>query len=658
MEGASSERCVFPDPDVIGVSSSEFLRLSMCGICGIFDRSGSPVDGRILERMTRILAHRGPDGEGFLVDGEVGLGHRRLSIIDVEGGAQPISNENGELQVILNGEIYNFIELRKELEAAGHKFKTRSDTEVIVHAYEQWGKNCVRRLNGMFAFALWNSIQHELFLARDHLGIKPLYYSELGKRIFFASEIKALLQEPKIPREVDVEALAELFTFRYVPAPKTLFKGIFKLPPGHLMYITRKSMTIERFWNWVPHHRTNWREGELIEEYQMLLEDAIRLQLRSDVPLGLFLSSGIDSGTLLAVMSKYASGPVQAVTIGFEGGEKTNEVADAQRLAKMFGADHDFMMVAPEDYLNYYERYLWDLEEPVGHEAAGAFYFLAKLMSAHVKVALSGQGADEPWAGYARYLGVKLSGYYSQLPAIVTGPLAKLVSSVPGRFERLKRGVLSLSEPDILTRFAKVYSFFSAEMKRQVFKGALMEQLIGDEHRSKQALSHLQNDVKHLDPVTQMLYIDTRANLPEDLLMVGDKTSMANSLEARVPFLDYRLIEFIESLPVKLKLRGLSGKYLHKKALEKWLPKEVIYRKKKGFDNPIEDWLRTRMRAFVEEYLLAPDSGTALYFDLSYVRQMLDRDRDGKDQLRRHIYLLLSFELWHRTFIKVGGPTS
>jgi len=624
----------------------------MCGICGIFDRSGKSIDPELLDRMTAIIRHRGPDGEGRLVDGQVGLGHRRLSIIDVQGGAQPIGNEDGTLQIVFNGEIYNFVELRKELEAGGHRFKTRSDTEVIIHAYEQWGRDCVCRFNGMFAFALWDSRRREVFLARDHLGIKPLYYIDVNGRVLFASEIKALLQDPDCPREVDIEALAELFTFRYVPSPKTLFKGIRKLPPAHRMTISARGIEVERFWEWVPRLRENYDETELIEKYQALLEDAVRLQLRSDVPLGLFLSSGIDSGALLAIMSKYSSGPVQAFTIGFEGGEKTNEVEDAKALATMFGADHHFMMVAPEDYLKYYENYLWDLEEPVGNETAAAFYFVSKITSQKVKVALTGQGADEPWAGYHRYIGAKLSAVYSRMPKIVTYPIAGLVTRIPGRFERLKRGALSLAEPDMLTRFAKVYSFFSQDMKRQLFKGPMAAQIADDAHRSRQALSRLQKDVNHLDPLTQMLYIDTRANLPDDLLMVADKTSMANSLEARVPFLDYRLVEFVESLSPKLKLNGLTGKYLHKKALEKWLPKNLVHRRKKGFANPIEHWFRTRMRPFVEEYLLTPNAAVARFCDQTYIRRMLDLDRLGREQFRRHIYLLVSFEMWHRTFIR------
>ena len=623
----------------------------MCGICGIFDFTGNLIDREIIRRMKSAIVHRGPDGEGEFFDKEVGLGHRRLSIIDVGGGGQPIGNEDGSIQVVFNGEIFNFIELRQELRKYGHQFRTHSDTEVIVHAYEQWGISCVKRFNGMFAFALWDEHNRELFIARDHLGIKPLYYVTIGNQFLFASEIKALLQHLDCPREADLDSLAELFTFRYVPSPKTLFKNIMKLPPAHTLVVSRAGIRVERFWNWTPCERKKFKEAELIEEYQNLLEDAVKLQLRSDVPLGLFLSSGVDSGMLLAIMSKCTNKPVQTFTIGFEGGEKTNEVEDAKQLAQMFGADHHFQMLGPDDYTKYYERYMRDLEEPVGNETAAAFYFVSKLTSQYVKVALTGQGADEPWAGYDRYKGVKLSNLYSRLPGLVTNNLATLIKLIPGRFERLKRGGVSLCEPDVLTRFTKIYSFFSAEMKEQLYTGTLKHAFEADHYGTRYALSRLQHDVKYLDPLAQILYIDTRANLPDDLLMVGDKTSMANSLESRVPFLDYRLVEFIERLTSSLKLNGFNGKYLHKKAAQKWLPKNVIHRKKKGFDNPIEHWFRSGMKSYVEDCLLSSNSATAGYFNQDYIRRILKLDNEGKEQYRRQIYLLVSFELWHRTFI-------
>lgn len=624
----------------------------MCGICGIFDLSSQPVDRDLLNRMMAIIRHRGPDGEGQLIDHEIGLGHRRLSIIDVGGGAQPIGNEDGRIQIVFNGEIYNFIELRDQLENAGHHFKTHSDTEVIVHAYEQWGTACVSRFNGMFAFAIWDKNKRELFLARDHLGIKPLYYTQIGQQLLFASEIKSLLQHPACPRETDINALAELFTFRYVPSPKTLFSSIMKLPPGHLMIARQGSFKIERFWNWVPQVRATWNEADLIEEYQTLLEDAVRIQLRSDVPLGLFLSSGVDSGVLLAIMSKYSSTPVHAFTIGFHGGGAANEVDDAKDMARMFGADHHYQMIGPDDYMKHYERYMWDIEEPVGNETAAAFYFVSRITATKVKVALSGQGADEPWAGYDRHRGAKLSGLYSQMPRFATSGFASLVKALPGRIERLKRGVGSLAEPDMLTRLAKIYSFFNADMKEKLYKGALKANFDRDNYGTRTALSRLQSDVQHLDPLTQMLYVDTRANLPDDLLMVGDKTSMACSIEGRVPFLDYRLVEFVESLPPALRLKGLTGKYLHKKACLKWLPKEIVYRKKKGFANPVDQWFRVKMRPFVEDCLLSPKSSLSNYFDQKYIKQILDLDREGREPYRRHIYLLVSLELWHRQFIR------
>ena len=624
----------------------------MCGICGIFDLKGGNVDRNLLGRMIASMEHRGPDGAGEMIDREVGLGHRRLSIIDLEGGAQPLGNENETVKVVFNGEIYNFIELRDVLEAAGHQFKTRSDTEVIVHAYEQWGIDCVRRFNGMFAFALWDGERRKLFLARDHLGIKPLYYATVGSQLLFASEIKSLLQHPQCVRAVNMEALAEYCTFRYVPSPKTLFDKIMKLSPAHLMTVSSAGIKSERYWNSVPRPQKTRTEAEYIEEYQYLLEDAVRLQMRSDVPVGLFLSSGVDSGALLAIMSKYASGEVQAFTIGFEGGERSSEVGDARAVASQFGARHFVETLTPEDYVSYYERYMLDIEEPVGNETAAAFYFVARLARKRVKVALTGQGADEPWAGYDRYKGAKISALYSRLPKGFTDSVAFLVARMPGRMERLKRGVSSLGERDMLTRLMKVYSFFSTDMKAQLYRGALKTDFAADVYGTRWALSRLQSDVTDLDPLSQMLYIDTRANLPDDLLMVSDKTSMANSLESRVPFLDYRLVEFVENLPPNLKLNGFNGKYLHKIAIKKWLSKKAVHRKKKGFANPIEDWFRVKMRRFVEDCLLSADSSMALYFDQKCIGQMLKRDREGQEQYRRHIYLLVSLELWHRAFMR------
>lgn len=621
----------------------------MCGICGVFDSDGRPVDRSLVERMKSTLQHRGPDGDGSYVAEGVGLGHRRLSIIDLEGGSQPVTNEDGTLILIFNGEIYNFVELREELEKAGHIFKTRSDTEVIVHAYEQWGLDCVIRFNGIFAFALWDRNLKRLFLARDHLGVKPLYHTALGKRFLFASEIKALLADPDCPREVDLKALSQLFTLRYVASPDTLFRDIKKLPPAHWMTVDRNGTRIERFWNWTP-QKLEGSEESFVERYQELVEDAVRLQMRSDVPVGLFLSSGVDSGALLAIMSKYSSRPIHTFTIGFENGEATNETKDARALAERFGADHDEMVIGPTDYERYYERYMMDLEEPVGNETAAAFYFVSLIASRKVKVALTGQGADEPWAGYHRHIGVQLSKLYSRLPFFLTENVAKLVGKI-AKNERLKRGVLSLNEPDVLTRFVKIYSFYSDDMKARLFQDWIKEDISSNGQEAKRVLRRLQSDVEDLDALTQMLYIDTRANLPDDLLMVSDKTSMANSLESRVPFLDYRLVEFVESLPLHLRLRNFRGKYLHKKAMEKWLPKELVYRKKKGFANPIDQWLRGKLRGYVGDCLLSENAAVHRYFDRNYIQELVRQHEENRQDYMRHLYLLISFEMWHRNFL-------
>lgn len=623
----------------------------MCGICGVFDFRGRPADPVLVQQMNRILRHRGPDGSGTYVCGEIGLGHRRLSIIDLDGGAQPITNEDSTLQIIFNGEIYNFIELREELEKYGHVFKTHTDTEVVLHGYEQWGTDCFSRFNGIFAFALWDANRRELLLARDHLGVKPLYYAQLNGRLIFASEIKALLADPECPRAVDLVSLSQLFTLRYVPSPRTMFEGIQKLPPAHFAKVSAGGMQIRRYWTWTPRLQVRPKLPELVEIYQGLVEDAVRLQMRSDVPVGLFLSSGVDSGALLAIMSKYAGRRVHTFTLGFEGGECSNETDDARDLARRFGADHSDMIVGPADYRKYYERYLWDLEEPVGNETAAAFYFVSLIAGRQVKVALSGQGADEPWAGYYRYIGVKVSSLYSRLPRWFTQGSLRLMVEKLACNERLRRGVASLDEPDVLNRFVKIHSFYSSSMKAQLFQPWVKQCLTVDGLEARRALQRLHDDVSSLDLLTQILYLDTRSNLPDDLLMVADKTAMANSLEVRVPYLDYRLIEFVESLPSGLKLHGLRGKYLHKKALEKWLPHQIVYRKKKGFANPVDRWLRGGMRQFAADCLLSSDTATAAYFDRNYIRRLIIDHANGRHDYLRHIYLLISFELWHRQFI-------
>jgi asparagine synthase (glutamine-hydrolysing) len=417
------------------------------------------------------------------------------------------------------------------------------------------------------------------------------------------------------------------------------------------MHVDSDAVKLRNYWTWTAKVREHCNESDLIEKYQDLVEDAVRLQVRSDVPVGLFLSSGVDSASLLSMMRRHNNGSIHTFTLGFEGGEASNETADARRLALRYGSDHTEMIVGAGDYQAYYHRYLMDLEEPVGNETAAAFYFVSRMASDKVKVALTGQGADEPWAGYPRYVGAALSSAYSRMPRALTDNLLRplILRTVKG--ERWRRAVGSLSEPDMLSRFVKIYSFYSTDMKSHLFRPWLLDHISTNGVEAEKALFSLQQNVKDLDPVNQMTSIDTRANLPDDLLMVADKTSMANSLEARVPFLDRRLVEFAESLPSHLKLRHLKGKYLHKKAAEKWVPNDVVYRKKKGFANPVDEWLRQQMKCFVGDCLLSEHSAAARYFDRGYMKSLVDDHESGRQNHLRHIYLLISFELWHRQFL-------
>ena len=394
-------------------------------------------------------------------------------------------------------------------------------------------------------------------------------------------------------------------------------------------------------------------KDELIDRYSQLLESAIKLQMRSDVPVGLFLSSGVDSSALLALMRQHTSSPVYTFTIGFEGGIDTNETADAAKIARHYGAEHDELIIKPVDYLEYFSRYLNDIEEPLANESAAAFHFVSKLAAKKVKVVLTGQGVDEPWAGYHRYIGLKLSQLYSHLPqTLTTGVLPGISKLFLGNNERVKRGTESLFERDVRSRIVKVYSFFSDSMRESLLLPWVKDEILSKSHDPRETIAWLDNDVQHADPLTRMLYIDTRLSLCDDLLMVADKTGMANSIEVRVPYLDIRIIKFVEQLRPEFKLHHFTGKYLHKKTLQRWVPKEIVWAKKKGFENPITKWLKNEMRGYVKDMLLGSSSMLPCYFDKKVLRGLVDEHISGKRQNMRHLYLLLSFSLWHKTFIK------
>ena len=619
----------------------------MCGICGIFHyRRDEDVPRPLVQAMATSIRHRGPDDEGFHFDGRLGFGFRRLSIIDLETGHQPLANEDDTRWVMLNGEIYNYRELRRELEGVGHRFRTRTDTETIVHGYEEWGAAVTSRLNGIFGFALWDAPTASLLLARDHLGVKPLYYYDDGSRLLFGSEIKAILQDDRVPREIDLESLAIFLALGFVPSPRTLFQGIRKLPPGHRLQVDGRGVRLERYWHTVPQIRAI-PEAEAVEEYARRFRLAVERQMVSDVPVGSLLSGGVDSAMVTAVMQELSPQPVSTFSIGFEEPGDWNELEEAAASARLLGTDHQDLRISARDYVDFFPESLWHLEEPVLSQSTFAFYFLTRMARCNVKVVLTGQGADEPLAGYDRYRGEKLAG---SLGWLAGSPMSRrLVAALP-RAEKLRRAAQSLGERDPLLRFASIHALFSADDTQKLLRPQLASALAGFD--PTQPIRAWQQDVQHLDGLSQLLYIDTRLSLPDDLLFYGDKLSMANSLEARVPILDYELVEFIETLPPALKLRGLTGKYVHKQAARRWLPEHVIRRPKKGFATPVDGWFQSALDGFVRETLLGSDSACREYFEPAAVAALLDEHRERKRDHRRRIFALLSFEVWHRRFLR------
>ena len=626
----------------------------MCGICGIYNYgSGEPASRELVESMAASIRHRGPDDDGFHFDGPLALGFRRLSIIDLTTGHQPITNEDHTRWITLNGEIYNYRDLRAELQAAGHTFRTQSDTETLVHGHEQWGADVTNHLNGMFGFALWDAPRHELLLARDHLGIKPLYYYDDGRRILWGSEIKAILQDESVPRDIDSEGLAIFLAYGYVPSPRTLFKGIRKVPPGWRLRVTRQGARLERYWRSIPAVQRDIGEAEATNEYARLLRQAVERQMVSDVPVGVLLSGGVDSGVVTAIMSELSPQPVKTFSVGFEEEGDWNELDDAAHTSGLFHTEHHPLRISARDYTDFFAESFWYLEEPVLSTSTFAFYYLSKLAREHVKVVLTGQGADEPLAGYDRYRGEKLA---ASLGWLAGSPLSRrLVGALP-RAEKLKRAARSLSERDPVTRFAEIHLLFPEADRRALLRPEVARMLHGFDIRGP--FRPLQSEVSHLDPLAQLLYADTRLSLPDDLLMYGDKMSMANSLEARVPLLDLDLVEFIESLPVSLKLRGMTGKYVHKRACERWLPVSTVRRRKKGFATPVDVWFQKSLDGFVRDTILAPGAACGEYFDPAFIGRMLDEHGARRRDHRRRIFALLSFELWHRRFMRSPVATA
>ena len=624
----------------------------MCGFAGFVTRDPSSEPDAVLRRMTGVLQHRGPDAEGFHRDAFAALGHRRLSIIDLGAGLQPMSNEDGSLWLIYNGEIFNHADLRPELERAGHRYHTHCDTETILHAYEQYGPACLSRFRGMFACALWDQNRRTLFCARDRLGKKPFYYYWDGRLFAFASEIKALLEHPAISPAFEESLLSEYLHFGYTSGDRTLFSRIRKLMPGHYLVLTPESLSIERYWE-VPLGPAETRTDEefWIAECRRRLEETVRMRLMSDVPLGMFLSGGVDSSAITALMKRMVDGPVQTFAVGYpESG--FSELGYARQVARSIGTEHEEVVVGMEDFFNALPRLIWHEDEPIAWPSSISLYFVSRLASRKVKVVLTGEGSDELFGGYARYpfylWNRRWIERYRHLPAglrnflrariagsdLLTGSMRrKLQHSFLGRGETLEELYLD-----------NFYAAFPlSEQLRLLSSPAALAQATYD--------SFLEYwNAADASLLARMLYADQKTYLVE-LLMKQDQMSMAASIESRVPFLDHPFVEFAATIPENLKIRNGTGKYILKRAVEDLLPHEIIYRKKMGFPTPLPYWLRDARAEAILSLLRDRNGLLAPYLDANARESLLARHQAGLEDATDRIWRLVNLQLWGEIFL-------
>ena len=649
----------------------------MCGICGEIDFSKQEIGMETLRRMCDVIAHRGPDDEGMVLirrnqyceinsyhslpawtDGaEVALGHRRLSIIDLSAaGHQPMCNEDKSIWIVFNGEIYNFQEIREGLEKKGHSFKSKSDTEVILHAYEEWDVECLQYFRGMFAFAIWDSNLQRLFLARDRLGKKPLVYFCRNGRFAFASEIKALLQIPWVEQNVNSVALHHYLTYQYVPSPDTIFEGIEKIPPAHyLLYDRDRSPKIERYWrlNFNAGSRTYADMKELENRIRAELEESVKLRMISDVPLGAFLSGGVDSSLIVGIMAKLSGKPVKTFSIGFEEKE-FDELSYARIVAKHFGTEHHEFIVKP-DAIEILPKLVWHYNEPFADPSAIPTYYVANMTKDFVKVVLTGDAGDENFAGYPRYLRSKWVALFTKIPGRVRREFMpeflRIFSSFHWREKTLNRLAdfiekLSTNQP---RNYAEQIKFFNAEEKEDIYNEQFSKEL---EHiDSVDYIVAKSEGVGTDDLIDKLLYIDINSYLPEDLLVKVDIATMANSLEARVPFLDHKFMELVAGIPSKLKLRGSMSKFILKEAFADFLPQVILKRKKKGFGVPVSRWFRNELRDYTYEILLDSRTLNRGYFKREGIERLLSDHNSLRYDHSAKIWALLVLEMWFRIFM-------
>lgn len=622
----------------------------MCGICGIheFNRR-EPFPEELIRGMNDTIVHRGPDDEGIYTGEGVSFGFRRLSIIDVSGGHQPIANEDGSLWVMLNGEIYNYPELRKSLESRGHRFSTRSDTETIVHLYEEYGEGCFEQLRGMFAIALWDSRNRKLLLARDRLGKKPLYYFADDQRIVFGSELKALLPSGVVNREMNPEALADYFSFGYIPAPKTIYRAVRKLMPGHYLVASAAELKEVCYWDLRFDRVESKDEEEWCEILRHELCEATRIRLMSEVPLGAFLSGGVDSSAVVANMSRLLQRPVATCSIGFDE-EEYNEADSARRVGNFFHTEHHEEVVKP-NALDIMDKLVWHYDEPFADSSAIPTYYVSRIARRHVTVALGGDGGDETFAGYRRYYFDKLENDMRRhVPEVlrtnVFGPLGRAYPPLAWapRVFRAKATFESLSRSPLAGYFNSISIFRPAD-KQRLFTREFQDRLAG--YDSLSVLQHYYDRAGTDDLLSRIQYVDTKTYLPDDILAKVDRASMAVSLEVRAPLLDHKLMERAATIPSSLKLRGRTGKYIFKKAIAKQVPAEVLERRKQGFAVPLNRWFRNELRDLTHEVLFGTEDGI---LDKAFLRKIWEQHQRNTYDRSSHLWATLMYRKWRMMF--------
>ena len=633
----------------------------MCGIVGklYFDREHRVSEAE-LQTMADTIAHRGPDGEAVWTDGNVGLGHRRLAIIDLRAiAAQPMSNEDGSVWITFNGEIYNFKQLREDLEAKGHVFRTNSDTEAIVHAWEEYGRACVERLRGMFAFAIWDARRRTLFLARDRVGKKPLFYFAGSDRFLFASEIKAILSDPHVPVEPDPIALDHFLALQYIPAPQTAFRGIRKLPAAHWMEVRDGRVEIGRYWKlrYAPKRRVSWPDA--LAELRWHIAEAVRLRLMSDVPLGAFLSGGIDSSAVVAHMSRALDRPVRTFSVGFDEAS-FDERPFARMVANRYGTDHTELVVRPA-VLDILPRLVWHYDEPFGDSSAVPSYAIAELTRRHVTVVLNGDGGDENFAGYDRYVVNRRAHRGDRVPAGLRRGAAALIRCLPpsSRQRAPWRKLSSVAEAMAQAperRYARWIGHLSPDERQDLYTTSFQERVEGSDPEQLFVEAFGRSDADDWTDAT--LDTDVGLYLADDLLVKMDRATMASSLEARSPLLDHVLMEYVASLPPTFKLSGGQKKRIFKAALRGDVPDAILDRPKMGFGAPISSWFRNELREMAQDLLLSPRAVQRAYFRPAVVGRLLDEHISGQADHGEDLWDLLVLEVWHQTFIDKGPRVS